>query len=71
MPQQATQFEHVFRYKNRAVRLICSIDTDSDGPRLLLDDVLATTQRIANDVPDWRIEAEASKAAFDRNAKYL
>lgn len=71
MPQQVSQFEHVFRYRYRTVRLICSIEKHNGGSRMLLHDVLATTQRTVSSVPDWRIEAEASKAACDRGAKYL
>jgi hypothetical protein len=43
----------------------------SGSPQLVVEDILATTQRTANDIPDWRIEGEASKAAYDRNATYL
>lgn len=70
MQDQPNQIEHVFRYKKRTVRLICSVDSDSRGLRLILDDVLATSQRIADAVPDWRIDLEASKAACDRNVLY-
>lgn len=65
------QFEHVFRFRNRVVRLICSIEEWSQSRQLVLEDVLAATQETADGVPDWRIELEASKAAFDRGAQYM
>lgn len=71
MDEQPTQFEHVFRYKNRTVRLICSLDTQNNARRLVLEEVYARTQRTANSVPDWRIESEACKAAFDHHATYM
>ncbi|MCZ7633988.1 hypothetical protein FBT69_06085 [Synechococcales cyanobacterium CNB] len=63
-------FQHVFRYHNRTIRLLGHIEERLDHKQLVLDDVLATTLQIANDVPDERIEAEASKAAHDRGAVY-
>lgn len=70
MAHQTGQFEHAFRYLNRTVRLVCRIDQRVKPAQLVLDDVRATTQHIANSVPDWRIELEACKAAEDRGARY-
>ena len=64
-------FEHVFRYRNHVVRLIGLVETRHDHRQLILEDVLATSLRFANDVPDERIEAEASKVAHDKGATYL
>ncbi len=71
MISKPERFDHVFRYRNRVVRLICSIELEDDERRLILDDVLASSESIANAVPDWKIEAEAMNAAYDRSAKYM
>lgn len=70
MLERLDSFEHVFRYKRFRIRLICSIDSPLRERRLVLDDVCASTQRIADEVPDWLIEAEACKVAFDQQAAY-
>ena len=68
MTDRARSFEHTFLHNGRRVRLICSFDFATRDRQLVLDDVLASTQRIADGVPDWLIEAEASNAAYDRQA---
>lgn len=71
MAKRPRQFEHVFRYKNKTVRLICSIEPTNGYRQLILEDVLATSLLTANGVPDWRIESEACKAAYDRRAYHM
>ncbi|MCL4741214.1 MAG: hypothetical protein KJZ54_03335 [Phycisphaerales bacterium] len=61
---------HAFRFRGRRVRLAYSIDYECGKRRLVLDDVLAPTQRLADAVPDWRIEAELEELAHDLNAQY-
>lgn len=70
MANQHRQFEHVFRYKSKSVRLLCAIEHRAGSRQLILEDVYATVPGIADEVPDWRIELEACKAAWDRRAIY-
>lgn len=71
MDKQPRQFEHVFYHKRHKVSLICSIEMVWGERSLILEDVLASKQHIADGVPDWRIEAEACDAASYRRAKYM
>lgn len=71
MAQSQHLSEHTFRFRNRTIRLLYSIERKEDERRLILEDVLATSQKVADAVPDWRIESEALKVAFDHYARYM
>lgn len=71
MSDQLEEFEHVFRYKRHKVWLTCSIEVIQGDRYLILEEISATKQEIADGVSDCLIEAEACDAASARNAKYM
>lgn len=62
---------HTFRWHNKSIRLIYSIEERPDGRQLILEDAVASSIRNVESVPDWKIEIEAEGVAADHDARYL
>jgi len=63
-------FEHKFQWQGEEVTLIYSIEYNSHGRQLVIEDVTARSLEIVNSVPDWIVEREACEAATLQVAHY-
>lgn len=63
--------EHTFWWNTSPYTLLYLIEEVSDGRQLILEDLLAESEVLADSIPEWMVEYEASCVAESLGARYI